>query len=97
MPFRFGIGGPFAGTAALIHVMGARLLEKFYLGHREYDPEKLGYRYDKFANGFEFDTRPRGNSNRGHEFNDDKNAHGRVGPALSPGDRKALIEYLKTL
>lgn len=69
----------------------------FYLGHREYDPEKLGYRYEKLTNGFEFDTSLRGNSNRGHEFTDDEKAYGRVGPALSPSDRKALIEYLKTL
>jgi hypothetical protein len=69
----------------------------FYLGHREYDPEKLGYRYEKFTNGFEFNTSLRGNSNRGHEFTDDEKAYGRVGPALSPSDRKALIEYLKTL
>jgi mono/diheme cytochrome c family protein len=69
----------------------------FYLGHREYDPEKLGYRYEKLTNGFEFDTSLRGNSNRGHEFTDDGKAYGRVGPALSPSDRKALIEYLKTL
>jgi hypothetical protein len=69
----------------------------FYLGHREYDPEKLGYRYDKLANGFEFNTSLRGNSNRGHEFTDDRNTPGRVGSALSVGDRKALIEYLKTL
>ena len=69
----------------------------FYLGHREYDPEKLGYRYEKLTNGFEFDTSLRGNSNRGHEFTDDGKGYGRVGPALSPSDRKALIEYLKTL
>jgi mono/diheme cytochrome c family protein len=69
----------------------------FYLGHREYDPVKLGYRYDNLTNGFEFNTSLRGNSNRGHEFTDDQKAYGRVGPALSTDDRKALIEYLKTL
>ena len=74
---------------------------KFYLGSREYDPVKLGYKTDKITNGFEFNTSIRGNSNRGHEFrkdyNKDKEIKGVIGPALSADDRKALIEYLKTL
>ena len=73
----------------------------FYLGSREYDPVKLGYRTDPIANGFEFKTSIRGNGNRGHEFSNeyskDKEIKGVIGPALSPDDRKALIEYLKTL
>jgi mono/diheme cytochrome c family protein len=75
--------------------------KKFYLGNREYDPVNLGYRFDKIKNGFEFDTSIRGNWNTGHEFrkeySKDKKIKGVIGPALSPGDRKALIEYLKTL
>lgn len=75
--------------------------KKFYLGNREYDPVNLGYKYDKIANGFEFDTSIRGNSNRGHEFRKefrkDKEITGVIGPALLPEERKALIEYLKTL
>ena len=74
---------------------------KFYLGSREYDPVKLGYKTDPITNGFEFDTSIRGNSNRGHEFrkdyNKDKEIKGVIGPSLSADDRKALIEYLKTL
>jgi cytochrome c5 len=74
---------------------------KFHLGNREYDPVKLGYKTDPLTNGFEFDTSIRGNSNRGHEFrkdySKDKEIKGVIGPALSEGDRKALIEYLKTL
>jgi hypothetical protein len=74
---------------------------KFYLGSREYDPVKLGYKTDPITNGFEFDTSIRGNSNRGHEFRKDfskeKEIKGVIGPALSADDRKALIEYLKTL
>jgi hypothetical protein len=69
---------------------------KFYLGNREYDPEKVGYHTDAFANGFEFDTSLPGNSNRGHEFSDEK-GDGVIGPKLKPEERKALIEYLKTL
>lgn len=73
----------------------------FYLGSREYDPVKLGYRTDSIAGGFLFDTKVRGNWNRGHEFRKDfdpnKPVKGVIGPALSADDRKALIEYLKTL
>ncbi|MEH2493756.1 mono/diheme cytochrome c family protein [Bradyrhizobium sp. AZCC 1678] len=75
--------------------------KKFYLGNREYDPEKLGYKFDTIENGFEFDTTIRGNWNTGHEFrkeySKDKEIKGVIGPELSEGDRKALIEYLKTL
>ena len=75
--------------------------KKFYLGNREYDPVNLGYKFDKITNGFEFDTSIRGNSNRGHEFrkdySKDMEIKGVIGPALSADDRKALIEYLKTL
>ena len=70
---------------------------KFYLGNREYDPVNLGYKTEPLANGFEFNTSLRGNSNRGHEFSGDGKGPGVVGPALSPDQRKALIEYLKTL
>jgi mono/diheme cytochrome c family protein len=73
----------------------------FYLGHREYDPVKLGYRYDNLTNGFRFDTTLRGNSNRGHEFsreyNKDKPVRGIIGEELDADKRKAIIEYLKTL
>ena len=75
--------------------------KKFFLGNREYDPVTLGYKTDPIKNGFLFDTSIRGNSNRGHEFrkdyNKDKEIKGVIGPELSEGDRKALIEYLKTL
>ena len=75
--------------------------KKFYLGSREYDPVNLGYKFDKITNGFEFETSIRGNWNTGHEFrkeySKDKEIKGVIGPALSPADRKALIEYLKTL
>ena len=73
--------------------------KEFYLGHREYDPENLGYRYDDLKNGFFFDTRIRGNSNEGHEFaNKPKDTKGLVGKRkLEPDERKAIIEYLKTL
>jgi hypothetical protein len=74
---------------------------KFYLGNREYDPVKLGYRTDEFPGGFELDTSIRGNSNSGHEFNDEPKdgspkKEGIIGRRLTPNERRALIEYLKT-
>ena len=73
----------------------------FWLGHREYDPRHLGYRYDKLSGGFEFDTNKRGNHNTGHLFDDapadGSTMPGRIGPKLTPDDRRALIEFLKTL
>ena len=71
--------------------------KKFYLGNREYDPVNLGYVTDEFPGGFEFDTAIRGNSNSGHEFSDDRSKQGVIGRSLSPDERRALIEYLKTL
>ena len=70
---------------------------KFYLGNREYDPVNVGYRSEEFPGGFEFDTTIRGNSNAGHQFTDAPNELGRIGRLLTPEERRALIEYLKTL
>jgi hypothetical protein len=60
--------------------------KKFYLGNREYDPVKLGYKSDKIANGFEFDTSIRGNSNRARiqeGLQQGQGNQGVIGPALS--------------
>ena len=70
---------------------------KFWLGHRAFDPKRLGYRSDALSGGFEFDTRLPGNRNIGHEFTDDKDRPGRIGRKLGPDERQALIEYLKSL
>ncbi|MGB6306917.1 MAG: di-heme-cytochrome C peroxidase [Steroidobacteraceae bacterium] len=70
---------------------------KFYLGNREYDPVNVGYRTDKLAGGFEVDTSIKGNSNAGHEFVDGEERTGRIGRYLAPDERRALVEYLKTL
>ena len=72
--------------------------ETFYLGSRLFDPEKVGYRTEKIAGGFELDTRLPGNSNKGHEFRDaPPRTKGVLGPALSHQERMDLIEYLKAL
>ena len=68
----------------------------FYLGNREYDPVNVGYRTDRLDGGFEFDTSVRGNHNTGHEFNNEKK-QGVIGPLLAPEERRALVEYIKTL
>ena len=69
--------------------------EKFYLGNREYDPVNVGYRHDRLEGGFELDTGIRGNHNTGHEFNNGKD--GVIGRLLTPQERKALVEFLKTM
>jgi hypothetical protein len=68
----------------------------FYLGNREYDPVSVGYRTEEFPDGFKLDTSIRGNSNSGHEFNNGS-GKGIIGPLLTSDERRALIEYLKTL
>lgn len=69
----------------------------FYLGSREYDAKDLGYVWkDKIRNGFLLDTSKRGNSNAGHEFSNEKRP-GVIGPELKEDERRALIEFIKTL
>lgn len=67
----------------------------FCTGTREFDPVNVGYRAECLPeNPFRFSTRDadgnplRGNSNFGHDYG---NAN------LSEADRRALVEYLKTL
>jgi hypothetical protein len=58
----------------------------FPLGHREYDPQKVGYRTDVRNPTFVFDVKQDGNSNAGHEF----------GTSLGEQERWDLVEFLKT-
>jgi hypothetical protein len=74
---------------------------RFPLGHREYDPVKVGYRTDVADPVFVFDVdqpvldadgqpvpgEPNGNSNAGHVY----------GTELAAEQRAELVEYLKTL
>jgi len=67
----------------------AQRSKTFYLGSREFDPDKVGYQTDKSDdNSFRFDTSLPGNLNAGHDYGNDK---------LTEPDRKALVEYLKTM
>jgi hypothetical protein len=62
----------------------------FYRGYDVYDPEHVGFVSDGDAArrmGWQYDTHQPGNSNAGHLY----------GIELSPNQKKALIEYLKTL
>ena len=66
--------------------------KRFYRGNDVYDPDEVGFISDVLQHAetaqpfFEFDTTLRGNSNQGHTY----------GTELSPEDKTALIEYLKT-
>jgi hypothetical protein len=60
----------------------------FYVGNWDFNPETVGFESDSpFAGDFRYDTSLPGNSNAGHDH----------GTNLSEADRRALIEYLKTL
>ena len=71
--------------------------ENFHVGTRLFDPVNVGYRVDKDAPGntFAFVARDpvthqpvAGNSNEGHDYGN---------ATLSPHDRDALVEYMKSL
>lgn len=62
----------------------------FYVGYDVYDPQEVGFvneGADAAANGRLFNTALPGNSNAGHRY----------GTGLSEDERRALLEYLKTL
>jgi hypothetical protein len=69
--------------------------QTFYLGSREFDPEKVGYLTAQSAdNSFAYRTRDEagrfidGNSNAGHDYGN---------ASLSEAERRALVEYMKSL
>ncbi|MGB3623806.1 hypothetical protein FT643_04985 [Ketobacter sp. MCCC 1A13808] len=68
----------------------------FYVGNREYDPQKLGYVTAKTDGSFLHDTGIPGNRNSGHQFTDEA-VPGRIGHLLSEEQRYALMEYLKVM
>ena len=66
----------------------ARRPKKFLVGGYQFDPVRVGYvTTARDAQHFEVDTSIAGNHNTGHE----------IGTALTDAERKALVEYLKTL
>jgi cytochrome c5 len=65
----------------------------FTRGLPEYDPDKVGYVWDPASTegrGFLYDTALPGNSNHGHTGE-------KYGTELTPTEKQALIDYLKTL
>lgn len=60
---------------------------RFPVGHREFDPNKVGYVERPAKVVWEFDTSISGNRNTGHEY----------GTGLSDEQKWDLVEYLKTL
>lgn len=61
--------------------------KSFGVGWLEFDPQNVGYKHDTKDAPSLFDTSLTGNGNGGHEY----------GTTLSEEDRRALVEYLKTL
>lgn len=64
--------------------------DEFYRGVDVYDWERVGFISRGTTAkriGFKFDTSERGNGNGGHTYGTD----------LSAGQKRALIEYMKTL
>jgi len=73
---------------ALLETAAARPTT-FYIGYDVYDWHRVGFVSDSArasAKGWRFDTRLRGNGNGGHEY----------GVRLTPAQKHALVEYLKT-
>ncbi|MDH3423278.1 MAG: cytochrome c, partial [Gemmatimonadota bacterium] len=76
--------------------------DTFHLGSRLFDPELVGFDFERHDPGFfEFDASLPGNSNYGHSFEGDpqdwRGRPGVLGPELSHQDRMAIIEFLKKL
>lgn len=78
----------------------------FWLGNREFDPVKVGYVTGEIKGGFKLvavknNRMVRGNGNGGHLFEtpaDPANPRkGTIGPSLTEQERRALIEYLKSI
>jgi hypothetical protein len=70
--------------------------KQFYVGNREYNPERLGFITEQRPGSFKHDTSIKGNGNQGHLFTD-VDMPGRIGRLLSVEERAALLEYLKVM
>jgi hypothetical protein len=65
----------------------SKRIARFPVGSRELDPVDVGFSIAPVEGAFEFDTSLPGNRNTGHEY----------GTQLSEDDRRALVEFLKSL
>jgi hypothetical protein len=77
---------------------------RFFVSPGSFDPAAVGVDTKPLGGGYWFDTRLPGNANVGHEFREgyvpgktesDDPQYGVIGPALSPEERWAIVEYLK--
>ena len=81
------------GSVPTLHDLLAppeRRPKSFYRGYDVYDPTNVGFvtqGEEAERVGFKYDTRLKGNGNQGHLY----------GTNLPPQEKKALIEYIKTL
>jgi len=70
----------------------------FHVGSREFDPKDVGFSTQPFPGSFEFRTSEVGNSNAGHEgLNYTQVQEGGKNRDFTEEERRALIEYIKTL
>jgi mono/diheme cytochrome c family protein len=86
---------------------GSERDKSFCIGTFQFDPVTVGFSTKCADHERPFETAESGNSNAGHEFRDltptekylkdEDYQHGVIGPTLSPEQRWAIIEYLKTL
>ena len=72
--------------------------DSFFVGSREFDPVKVGFRSEGYE-GFEFKATRVGDMNGGHEYGAGRTPQmdGTQLPALTSEERWDLIEYIKTL
>lgn len=77
---------------------------RFFVSPGTFDPVAVGVDTKPAGDGFWFDSQLPGNANVGHEFRAgyvpgktgaDDPQYGVIGPALSPAERWAIVEYLK--
>ncbi len=74
-------------TLADMLLPAAERPEVFWVGRREFDPERVGFRVEEGPGLMRFDTSVPGNGNGGHE----------LAARLTEEERRALLEYLKSL
>ena len=62
--------------------------DTFWVGHREFDPNEVGFVTDGKEGSFKFETHRKANSNAGHEYG---------AREFTEQDRWDLVEYMKSL
>jgi len=91
-------GGPYLHNGSVPNLYqlllpAAQRDKAFYIGSWKFDPVNAGYSTEPEPGAFRFDTTLSGNSNSGHEYG---TGYDGLAP-LTDEDRRALVEYMKTL